>query len=86
MRILEAMRTTITLDADIARRLKAMARETGLPFKVVVNDHLRRGLDQREAEPIAPFVVVTRPMGLRAGLSLDSASALFDALDGPQAR
>jgi len=55
------------------------------PFKVVVNDHLRRGLDQREAEPIAPFVVVTRPMGLRAGLSLDSASALFDALDSPQA-
>jgi len=80
------MRTTLTLDEDVARRLKAVARKTGRPFKTVVNENLRRGLDRGEGEPAPRFVVVTRPMGLRAGGSLDSASALFDALDGPQAR
>jgi hypothetical protein len=37
------MRTTITLDADVAAKLKAESKKTGRPFKVVVNEYLRLG-------------------------------------------
>ena len=68
------MRTTITLDPDVADRLRALTRERGLPFKQVVNAVLRRGLgDQRAPER---FHVASRPLGLRPGIDLDHALAL----------
>ncbi len=39
------MRTTLTLDDDVAARLKAAVKTQRRPFKVVVNDALRSGLD-----------------------------------------
>lgn len=44
------MRTTLTLDDDVADRLVDIARETHRPFKAVVNEALRRGL----GEPLDP--------------------------------
>lgn len=41
---MSAMRTTLTLDPDVADRLKEMAKLSDKPFKTVVNDLLRRGL------------------------------------------
>ena len=38
------MRTTLTLEDDLADRLAQIARETQQPFKAVVNETLRRGL------------------------------------------
>ena len=38
------MRTTLTLDDDLALALKERARKLDQPFKQVVNDALRRGL------------------------------------------
>jgi hypothetical protein len=38
------MRTTVTLDPDVERLLKAAAREKGAPFKQVLNDAVREGL------------------------------------------
>ena len=38
------MRTTLTLDDDLAAALKEQARRADQPFKQVVNDTLRRGL------------------------------------------
>ena len=35
------MRTPVTLDDDIATRLKAESRRTDRPFKVVANEYLR---------------------------------------------
>ncbi len=43
------MRTTLTIDDAIAKALKQRAFETGMSFKAVVNEALRRGL-----EPAAP--------------------------------
>jgi hypothetical protein len=40
------MRTTLTLDPDVAARLERLQREHRLPFKAVVNDALREGLKQ----------------------------------------
>jgi len=50
------MRTTLTLDGDVADRLRALARERGLPFKQVVNAVLRRGLHDGPEAP-TPFRV-----------------------------
>jgi hypothetical protein len=65
------MRTTLTLDADVADRLRALARERGVPFKQVVNSVLRRGL--RDERASVPFAVAARPLGLRPGIDLDQA-------------
>ena len=38
------MRTTLTLDDDVAAKLKELARRKRVPFKEAVNSVLRRGL------------------------------------------
>ena len=78
--MMHTMRTTITLDPDVAVRLRALARERGEPFKTTVNAVLRRGLS--DDEPRArPFVVRARPLGLRQGVDLDRALALAAELE-----
>lgn len=78
-------RTTLTLETDVAERLRAEAHATGRSFKDVVNAAIRRGLD-RSADPPTPFVVEARSMGLRDGLSLDDIEGLLDRVDGPDRR
>ena len=59
------MRTTLTIEEDVAVRLdKALAtRETSL--KALINDALRRGLDdmERPAEPRVAYVLSTGDLG-----------------------
>jgi hypothetical protein len=45
------MRTTLTLDDELAAALKAKAARTRQPFKVVVNEMVRLGLLASEAPP-----------------------------------
>ena len=47
------MRTTLTLDDDVAMQLAEAARRSRQPFKTVVNEALRRGLGDDADEP--PF-------------------------------
>ena len=42
------MRTTVTLDKDVAARIERLKKTR--PFKQLVNDALRAGLDQIESE------------------------------------
>ena len=42
------MRTTLTLDDDVAIRLEKLRDERGESFKAVVNEMLRRGLDDAD--------------------------------------
>jgi hypothetical protein len=42
------MRTTLTLDEDVADKLKREAERRGVSFKYVVNEALRNGLAARE--------------------------------------
>jgi hypothetical protein len=74
------MRTTLTLDADVADRLRALARERELPFKQVVNAVLRRGLGEG-AGAREPFRIEARPLGLRPGIDLDQALELAARLE-----
>jgi Ribbon-helix-helix protein, copG family len=79
------MRTTVTLDDDVAAKLKAEARRSGRPFKQTLNAALRRGLVRpATSDDSPPFRVRARDLGgLREGLSLDSASRLLDEIEGP---
>jgi plasmid stability protein len=82
------VRTTLTLDDDIAAKLKSRARRSGRPFRDVVNDALRTGLAERSAwAPRAPFVVKARDLGAtRPGLSLDNVGELLEQIEGAQHR
>jgi hypothetical protein len=43
------MRTTLTLENDVATRLERERRKRGVPFKAIVNQALRAGLDSLDA-------------------------------------
>lgn len=78
------MRTTLTLDNDVFAKLKAEARKTGRPFKEVVNEFLRVGLNLRRVNSAArPFIVNARPLGSKPGLNYDNIGELLDQLEGP---
>jgi hypothetical protein len=78
------MRTTLTLDDDVAAKLKAESRRAGRPFRDVVNETLRRGLAQRRvAGPRQAFTITPRDLGhLKPGLSLDNVSELIEQIEG----
>jgi hypothetical protein len=77
------MRTTLTLDDDVARRLKEIARSTERSFKEVVNDAIRRGLAVGDRPPTAPdpFVVQPRACGFRTGIDPTKLNQLYDDLE-----
>lgn len=79
------MRTTLTLDEDVAARLRAEARSSGRSFRDVVNDAIRQGLaGRRVAEAAEPFRVTPRDLGnLRPGLSLDNIGELLEQIEDP---
>lgn len=82
------MRTTLTLDDDVAAKLKAESRRAGRPFREIVNDMLRRGLaSRRDAPPRQAFKVKARDLGaLKAGISLDNVAELLEQIEGPMHR
>jgi hypothetical protein len=76
------MRTTLTLDPDVARKARQYAGKHGTPFKDVVNRALRIGLEaleRKQAPP--PFHTEPKPLGLRSGVSLDNIAEVLDQLD-----
>lgn len=82
------MRTTLTLDDDVAAKLKAESRRAGRSFRDVVNETLRRGLaNRRVAASERSFRIRARDLGnLRPGLSLDNVEELIEQVEGPLRR
>ena len=76
------MRTTLTLDEDNADRLRELSQRMRRPFKRVVNDVIRQGLQSTEVqEEETPYRVDARPMSLRPGLDAVRLSQLESDLD-----
>ena len=77
------MRTTLTLDSDVADALKEQAGREGRSFKQVVNDLLRRGmsLERGEGAKGEPFRVKPHRGGFRPGVDLLKLNQLADALE-----
>lgn len=74
------MRTTLTIDDDLAERLKAEMRKEGASLKEIVSTLLRRGLDAPKRSK-KRFRVKARPMGVRAGVNYSKTSEMLDWLD-----
>ena len=75
------MRTTITIDPDVAERLSAFQRARGVSFKEAVNDALRRGLGATAPGDATPYRMPSRDLGLRPGVELDRVRQQLDELD-----
>ncbi len=71
------MRTTVTLDSDVAAALQRAARERGVSFKAVLNDAVRRGLSTETVR--RAYRTPNRDMGLRQGFDFDKALTLAAA-------
>lgn len=77
------MRTTLTLDPDVAAKARKGAAKLHRPFKDVINAALRVGLDEILSPPAArPYRTQPRAMGLRRGFSYDNISELIAAAEG----
>ena len=75
------MRTTLTLDDDLADALKQQAKLLDIPFKQVVNDTLRRGLAPEAPEDRPVFRVQPFRSGFRPGLDPLKLNQLNDQLE-----
>jgi BrnA antitoxin of type II toxin-antitoxin system len=79
------MRTTLTLDADVAERLRQEVRRTGKGLKTVVNEALRRGLGGGGKPARRPrFEVRPHAFGVRPGVDLDRVNQLVDELEAAE--
>jgi hypothetical protein len=74
------VRTTVTLDPDVAAKLKETARERGISFKQALNSAVRRGFERGEAKP-KPYQVRPQNLGVRPGVNLVKALQLAGELE-----
>jgi hypothetical protein len=76
------MRTTVTISDEIHDRLKREARRSRRPFKTVLNEALRLGVDRLSPPPRRrTFRQRTFRMGYPPGTALDKALQLAARLE-----
>ena len=76
------MRTTVTLESDVARLLREAMHRSRKNFKQVLNAAIRAGLTLGQKKGSAkPFEVRARPMRLRTGLDPAHLNQLADELE-----
>ncbi len=76
------MRTTIRIDDDLYREVKARAARSGRTVAAVLEDAVRRGLNPSTPQQANPYAI--RPVGsggLRPGVDLSSNAAVAEAMD-----
>jgi len=79
------MRTTLTIDDDLIRALKQKAHETGSPFKKIVNEALRAGLNETEKSRIdKPYKQRSYSLGYPPLADLDRALDLSEKLESEE--
>jgi hypothetical protein len=76
------MRTTVTLDPDVAAKIKDLAHRRRATFKETLNDLIRRGLTaQRSGARPERFVVRPHAGGFRPGVDPAKLNQLLDELE-----
>jgi hypothetical protein len=79
------MRTTLTIDDDLAKALREKAHQTGSPFKEVVNKAIRAGLEQIDKpRQIRPYKCKSYSLGYPPRADLDHALDLADRLESEE--
>lgn len=77
--MMSGMRTTLTLDDDVAEKLKQLAEKRKLPFRRVLNDLLRKALYGSTSR-------LTFASPLRPGIDPAKLNQLVDDLEVESAR
>ncbi len=82
------MRTTLTLDADVAALLKRVAKRRRTSFKATVNDALRSGLEllDRPGPTAEPYRLVPWNLGGSLVGSLDNVEEVLSRVEGEEHR
>ena len=79
--MMSEMRTTLTLDDDLAGLLKQRARELGIPFKEAVNRTIRAGMGEDTVTRSHPAPkTISHSFAFRPGIDLDKLGQLADEL------
>lgn len=77
------MRTTLTIDDDVAALLEREVRKSGEPLKQIVNRALRRGLSDSAKPSKKPFKVKAFDLGVP---HFEKVQELLEYLEGPDYR
>jgi hypothetical protein len=75
------MRTTVTLDPDVAAKLKQAARERGISFKEALNSSVRRGFERGEAKSKPYRLPPARRLEAKPGVNLVKALQLAGEME-----
>jgi hypothetical protein len=78
------MRTTLTIEPDVAQQIRRRMAQKKLPLKSVVNEALRAGLSSVEKEKKARFVVEPHSCKFKAGIDMDKLNQLADELEAEE--
>jgi hypothetical protein len=75
------MRTTLTLDPDVARLLEEEAHRQRKPFKHVVDEAIRKGLAPKGRRTVRPYRVRPHKTTLRPGIDAHAFNRLADEFE-----
>ena len=75
------MRTTVTLDPDVARLVDAAMQRDRRTFKDTINDAIRRGISPTVARPASPFKLKAHKTQLAAGYDPVGFNRLADDIE-----
>jgi hypothetical protein len=76
------MRTTVTLDPDVAAAVDQLRRQRAVGISAAVNELVRAGLRTRAARKV--FRQRSQPLGLRVDVT--NVAEALELLDGPLSR
>ncbi len=75
------MRTTVTLDADVAKKLKKRMADKHLTFKETLNQTLRSALNAAEAHKKPKCKIETFALEFKPGVDPNRLNQLVDQLE-----
>lgn len=80
------MRTTLTLEPDVAELLRRETQDGRLSLKKVVNERLRIGFGRNTKSGQKPFKVHPHPSGIAPGMDPQRLNQMVDELEAEAAR
>ena len=76
------MRTTVTIEDDLAIAIEEVRKREGLSFKAALNQVIRLGVQMKSAPPKARrYRTPTRALGLKPGIDPTRFNTLVDDLE-----
>ena len=79
------VRTTLTLDRDVAESVRREMQRSGRRLKEVVNEGLRAGLGLKaKTAQVSQFEVQPHAFGFKPGVDLDRLNQVADELDAEE--